>query len=85
MNQHSTKHTNLKFLFLVLAIMAAGILWMVAATAEPAGAAQRPTPTPCEVVVEGILRCPSGFATSQARPGEKNVPQRAIPTAKRGK
>jgi hypothetical protein len=72
MKKHST---NLLFLYIVLATMAAGILWMVAETAEPVGA--KPRPTACR---PGIDYCGDRLATSVARPGQRNVPRRETPT-----
>lgn len=77
MKKHST---NLLFLYIVLATMAAGILWMVAETAEPVGAKPRTTPTACRPGVEGIDYCGDRLATSVARSGQRNVPRRETPT-----
>lgn len=87
MAQDSTKPRkgiwDLIFLFIVLGAMAAGILWMVAATAKPVESKARATPTvACETIAEGILRCPDGLRTAVARPAD-SAPRRATPQPKR--
>lgn len=80
MKKHST---NLLFLYIVLALMAVGILFMVAETAEPVGA--KPRPTACRPGVEGIDYCGDRLATSVARPGQRNVPRRETPTPRKAR
>jgi hypothetical protein len=67
--------STLLFLYIVLALMAAGILFMVGATAEPVGA--KPRPTACR---PGIDYCGDRLV---ARPGQRNVPRRETPTPTR--
>lgn len=45
----------------------------------------RPTPTPCETIVEGLERCGQTLRTAQTRPNQKNVPRRATPTRRPNK
>lgn len=75
---------KLRFLFVVLVILTLAIFGMLGAFSTMEAAAKpRATPTPtCETIAEGILRCGAAFATSVARPNEKNRPVRATATPK---
>lgn len=69
------KALTVAFFILIIAALA------IFASPELASSRARPTPTPCETIAEGVLRCGNELRTAQVGPV---APRRATQTPTKG-